>query len=426
MNNHYSLNNWADVIPSTWKSIKLKNAIIDINDKNNPIKFTNILSLTNKLGVVPYEEKGNQGNISKEDLSQYKLAYKNTVIINSMNLKIGSVGLSNYDGCVSPVYYVLGAKNDTDIRFINYLFQSEFQKYLGKFGKGIMEIREKIPMYDVLHSYIPFPSNSNQIRIADYLDNQCKKISSVIENNLKEIDLLNDYKSKKINEIINQGLDNEAEMKDSNIEYIGHIPKNYDVKKLKFIANSFSKGNGITKDEVFEDGDIQCIRYGEIYSKYDRSFTKAESSTKLDVINSLKFIHKGDLLFTATGELVEEIGKNIVYLGDEPCIAGGDIIIVEHSENPVYLNYALNDISSQSQKSYGKAKLKVVHISAREIGNIYIPLPSRDIQDKVASYLDDFCSKIDRVINYRRKIIEKLEEYRKSLIYEVVTGKKEV
>ena len=94
---------WAGNVPEDWKIIELRYATKQINESNNPIKFENILSLTNTQGVIPYEEKGNLGNISKSDISQYKIAYKNTVIINSMNLKIGSVGVSNYDGCVSPV-----------------------------------------------------------------------------------------------------------------------------------------------------------------------------------------------------------------------------------------------------------------------------------------------------------------------------------
>ena len=190
---------WIGKIPEHWLIMPLKFASREINEKNNPIKMTNVLSLTNTLGVVPYEAKGNQGNVSKEDLTQYKIAYKDTVIINSMNLKIGSVGLSNYDGCVSPVYYVLASNDLSDIRFLNYVFQSDFQKYLGKYGKGILEIREKISMYDVLHSYIPIPPIEEQIRIVEYLNAKCKKIDTIIDENHRAIDLLNEYKMDLIN-----------------------------------------------------------------------------------------------------------------------------------------------------------------------------------------------------------------------------------
>ena len=160
--------------------------------------------ITNTLGVVPYEEKGNQGNVSKEDYTQYKLAFKDTIIINSMNLKIGSVGLSNYDGCVSPVYYVLKNNDLSDIHYLNYIFQSDFQKYLGKFGKGILEIREKISMSDVFRSYIPLPPLSEQKKIAMYLDDKCNKINQIIDDNNKELQLLEEYKNNYITELYSE------------------------------------------------------------------------------------------------------------------------------------------------------------------------------------------------------------------------------
>ena len=97
---------WIGQIPERWDLIRLENCMTQINEKNTKLKMHNILSLSKKNGVTPYEDRGNQGNKSKEDLSEYKLAYKNTIIANSMNILIGSVGISYYDGCVSPVYYV--------------------------------------------------------------------------------------------------------------------------------------------------------------------------------------------------------------------------------------------------------------------------------------------------------------------------------
>ena len=113
-------------------------------------------------------------------------------------------------------------------------------------------------------------------------------------------------------------------------------------------------------------------------------------------------------------------------MGDKPCLAGGDIIILNHNQNPVFLNYALNSIYSQSQKSYGKVKLKVVHISASAIGDIRIALPPKEEQQQIAEYLDKKCSEIDKAIADKEQVIEKFTEYKKSLIYECVTGKKRV
>lgn len=99
---------------------------------------------------------------------------------------------------------------------------------------------------------------------------------------------------------------------------------------------------------------------------------------------------------------------------------------MKHEQNPRFLNYALNSISSQEQKSRGKAKLKVVHISASDIGNILIAIPTIEEQRKIANYLDRIYKQINNVIENKLKMIQELEQYKKSLIYEYVTGKKEV
>lgn len=127
---------WVGFAPNDWEIVRLQSQLFEVNENNNPVKTTQILSLTNKLGVIPYEDKGNQGNKSKEDLTGYKIAYPDCIVANSMNILIGSVGLSRYYGCVSPVYYVFKAKEDANINFLNYLFSlPSFQKELRKFAK---------------------------------------------------------------------------------------------------------------------------------------------------------------------------------------------------------------------------------------------------------------------------------------------------
>lgn len=283
----------------------------------------------------------------------------------------------------------------------------------------------QITVEQVKDCILAIPPENEQELIVEYLDNRVLLINETIENNKKEIELLEEYKNQRINELVTKGI-NSSDYKYSGIESIGDIPKDWKVRKLKFVANSISKGNGITREEVHEDGDIQCVRYGEIYTKYNNSFDKTFSKTYINQIISPKYISKGDILFAATGELLEEIGKNIVYLGEEPCIVGGDIIILNHSQEPRYLNYLLNSKSIQEQKSFGKSKLKVVHIYPNEISNIKVILPSLNEQKEIANYLDKMVIQLDKVIEYRKQIIEKLEEYKKSLIYEAVTGKIEV
>lgn len=227
-------------------------------------------------------------------------------------------------------------------------------------------------------------------------------------------------------------------MKDSGIEWIGasfqnensvserserQIPEDWELKKLKYIATSFLKGNGITKEQIVENGDTPCVRYGDIYSKYSYVFEECKVRTNKNIIDSPKFFSYGDILFTCTGELIEEIGKSIVYLGKDKCLAGGDIFIAKHSQNPTFMGYALDSFYVQNQKSFGKAKLKVVHISTGEIQNLFICLPPLETQKRIADFLDDKCGKIDSLKSDIQKQIETLEQYKKSVITEAVTGK---
>lgn len=429
---------WLGEYPNDWNLIKIKYCLKERVEKNNPVRTTDILSLTAKQGVIPYDQKEGGGNKPKEDVSAYRLAYPGDIVMNSMNVLSGSVGLSNYFGCVSPVYYMLRPIDKSeDVRFYNYIFQSTvFQRSLYGLGNGILikesgngklnTIRMRIPIDKFGGLFIPVAPIQEQKRIADFLDTKCAEIDALTADIQTQIDTLEQYKRSVITEAVTKGLNPDVAMKDSGIECIDKIPKDWSIKRVKYISTSLSKGNGITREDVKENGDIQCVRYGEIYSKYESSFKESVSYTNLESISSPKFIFNGDILFAGTGELIEEIGKNIVYLGSAPCLAGGDIVVMRHSQNPVFLNYTLNSCYAQVQKSKGKAKLKVVHISAFDIGNIRVALPSIQEQEEIANFLETKCAEINGIITEKKEQLEVLNEYKKSLIYEYVTGKKEV
>ncbi|KAB0613194.1 restriction endonuclease subunit S [Campylobacter hyointestinalis] len=419
---------WIGQIPKHWEVKRLKFTLNERKENNKPVKTDFILSLTNEKGVIPYSEKGAQGNISKDDITGYKLAYPNDIILNSMNVVIGSVGLSSYFGAISPVYYALYSKENSNIKFYNYIFQtSVFQNSLKGLGNGILEIRMRIPMSNLNNVFLPYPPLNEQKKIAEFLDKKCEIIDKRVENLERKINTLKEYKKSLISECVTKGLNPKIlKFKDSGIPWIGQIPKHWEIKKLKYIATKIYKGNGITKEQVFENGDMPCVRYGEIYTKYNYSFDECFSYTFEKVLNSTSYFGYGDILFTCTGELIEEIGKNVVYLGHKKCLAGGDIIILNHKQNPSFLNYALDCNYARNQKSYGKAKLKVVHISSREISNLFVVLPPLNEQKEIAEFLDKKCEKIDRLNENYTKQITTLKEYKKSLIYECVTGKKEI
>lgn len=160
-------------------------------------------------------------------------------------------------------------------------------------------------------------------------------------------------------------------------------------KTLGEIATELYRGAGIKRDEVTKEG-IECVRYGEIYTTYDIWFDKCVSHTNEEKIASKKYFESGDILFAITGESVEEIAKSCAYVGNDKCLAGGDIVVMKHNQNPKYLAYALSTTEAQRQKSYGKIKSKVVHASVPSISAISIPLPSFDEQARIADILDKF------------------------------------
>lgn len=194
---------WIGMIPEHWTVCKMRKSIYEINIKNNPIKTTQILSLTNKQGVIPYEDKGNQGNKAKEDISSYKIAFKDNIIMNSMNVIIGSVGLSNYEGCVSPVYYVYGIREGTDKHFINYICQlSFFQKELRRFAKGILEIRLRVSSKDIQNTYIALPSLPEQQEIVTYIEAKVASINQLCQAERSQIEKLKEYKQRLISDVV--------------------------------------------------------------------------------------------------------------------------------------------------------------------------------------------------------------------------------
>lgn len=155
------------------------------------------------------------------------------------------------------------------------------------------------------------------------------------------------------------------------------------------IATDIYRGSGIKRDEVTEDG-IPCVRYGEIYTQYNTWFDKCASHTQLECISNPKYFEHGDILFAITGESVEDIAKSIAYIGHDKCLAGGDIVVMKHQQNPRYLAHVLNTSMSREQKSKGKVKSKVVHSNVSSIAQIKIPLPSLDVQKRYADVLDNF------------------------------------
>ena len=166
-------------------------------------------------------------------------------------------------------------------------------------------------------------------------------------------------------------------------------PNGVEYKTIDEIAVDIYRGSGIKRDQVTEEG-IPCVRYGEIYTTYGVWFEKCKSHTKLEYVKSPKYFEYGDILFAITGESVEDIAKCCAYIGNEKCLAGGDIVVLKHKEDPKYISYALSTVDAQKQKSSGKVKSKVVHSSVPSIKAIKLPVPPLEVQREIVHILDSF------------------------------------
>ncbi|MFZ5945120.1 MAG: restriction endonuclease subunit S [Bacillota bacterium] len=424
---------WIGDIPEGWDTRPLKALLEERKENNKPIKTDYILSLTIDRGVIPYDEKGSGGNKSKEDLSAYKLAYPNDIVLNSMNVIVGSVGLSKYFGAVSPVYYVLYPRNEDDyVEYYNNIFQAKvFQDSLIGLGNGIMvkqsasskkinTIRMRIPMSKLNTVVLPYPPPEEQRKIADYLDYKCVLIDSTIEKQKTVIEKLKAYKQSVITEAVTKGLDPTVKMKPSGIEWIGNIPEGWEVRKLKNVGEAII-GLTYSPEEVADKGTLVLrssnIQNGKIVFDDNVYVDK--------IIQEKLIVKKGDILICSRNGSRALVGK-CAYI-DEATSGHtfGAFMTVFRSVYNRFFFYVFN--SAIFSFHIGTFLTSTINqLTTSNLNGIQIPLPPLSEQQAIAEFLDTKCTQIDGVIESKQKLIDKLADYKKSLIYECVTGKKEV
>ena len=408
---------WIGDIPSDWNIKPLYACLDEINQKNNPVVTTNILSLTNTDGVIPYSERGNQGNKSKENFEEYKVVYPNTIVANSMNILIGSVGLSKYEGCVSPVYYVYMAKPQVDIRYMNYLFQMEpFQKRLRQFANGILEIRLRVSSHDILHQKVVVPDYDEQQAIADYLDETCFKIDEIIAEAKASIDEYKELKQSVIFEAVTKGLDKNVKMKDSGIEWIGEIPVDWVVKKFKYVATVNTNLVSPIGYEDYHQIAPDCIE------KDSGRLIKERTVSEAGVESWNQLFKQGQLIYS---KIRPTLNKVIIAPYDGLCSA--DMYPLDVHENIYFVQFAM--LSKYFVGQVGlitQDRVKMPKINQDELSNVYVAVPERTEQQKIVDWLHEQLPRYDSLITEKESLINDLEAYKKSLIYEVVTGKRRV
>lgn len=422
---------WLGEIPEQWEIKPLRAILNQRNEQNNNLEFKTILSLVKDVGVIPYEEKGNVGNKSKEDLQGYKIARINDLVLNKMNAVIGSLGVSAYNGLVSPIYLVFYISNPKYLMsYYSYLFQiKSVQKFLRTFAYGIMEIRESIDYLDFKKMFLPTPPLEEQKAIADFLDSKCKEIDNFCEKKQKLITLLNEKKQSLINECITKGLDKNVNFKDSGIEHLGEIPKHWEIKKLKMLF-SFGNGLNITKADFVPCG-IPCVSYGEIHSKYpcrlDLSIHTLPFVSKTHLADKPQsLLQKGDFVFADTSEDIEGSGNFTSIQSNTPIFAGYHTITLKpknYKVNALYFSFLFDSAFTRNQIRKEVCGVKVFSITKSILKEVQCLIPPLKEQEQIAQFLDSKISKIDKIIEKTKKQIELIKEYKTTLINQAVCGR---
>lgn len=409
---------WIGQIPSNWKIERMQWHLEEKNVGNNPVQTTNILSLTNKRGVIPYEEKGNQGNKSKEDVSGYKLAYPNTIVANSMNVIIGSVGLSKYYGCVSPVYYVFQATNNANIEFFNYIFSVVgFQRELRKYANGILEIRLRVSADNILKRPVAIPPDEEQARIVNFLNTKCSEIDAISADIQKEIETLEQYKRSVITEAVTKGLNPDAEMKDSGIEWVGNIPVHWDVRPLYYYFAERKKKNYLGQEQ-----NLLSLSYGKVI----RKDINTSEGLLPDSFNGYNIIEPGDIVLRLTDLQNDKRSLRTGLVKEHGIITSAYVTLKAAKEVvPEYFHYLLHAYDVM-KVLYNMGNGVRQGLNYSELSKMHIVAPPLDEQKNIAARLDCVCKGIESIIASKKQQLAVIDSYKKSLIYEYVTGKKEV
>ena len=279
---------------------------------------------------------------------------------------------------------------------------------------------------DITNIYVSFPKISEQQAIADFLDDKCAKIDGIVADIEKQIETLQKYKKSLITETVTKGLDKSAPMKDSGIEWIGNIPEHWSIKKIKYIASKI--GSGKTPKggaEVYEDEGITFIRSQNVYDDGLRLEDVKYISENIDAEMHATRLLFGDVLFNITGA---SIGRCCIYSLQDKGNVNQHVCIVRTNEKCYndYLRYVLNSDIGKVQTAINQMGGNRDSLTFEQIGLFIFPLPPQHEQIEIANVLRDRCEHIDNIINGKKKQLTSIHQYKRSLIYEYVTGKKRV
>lgn len=416
---------WLSDIPHDWTLSNIGSLYtmrnVKVSDRDYPP-----LSVTMK-GVVPQLETA-----AKTDAhDDRKLVRKGDFAINSRSDRRGSCGIADRDGSVSLINTILAPRTKMNPDYYNWLFHStSFADEFYRWGHGIVDDLWTTRWQEMKKIDVPVPSYEEQAQIASTLETECTKVDALIANQEAQIVKLKAYKQSLITEVVTKGLDPNVPMKDSGVEWIEKIPEGWNAVPLKTLFD-FGKGLPITKENLVEEG-IPVISYGQIHAKWNSGVTIHEELKRFVNKEYLEtnpscLVKKGDFIIADTSEDREGCG-NAAYVDTDDTIFAGYHTVILISKKPnvdnKYLAYLFLTDAWRSQLRKRVSGIKVFSVSRKFLSETSVLIP--DNASKMVELLDEKCSHIDKLIFIKQQKIERLNQYKKSIIYEYVTGKKEV
>lgn len=404
---------WLNEVPSHWEIQRIASVFDIRKEKNDPIKTEEVLSLSAKYGVTPYSEKKEKGgNKPKSDLTKYNLCYQGDILVNCMNVVAGAVGISNYFGAISPVYYPLVTNKYNNKYYMEYLFRNyDFQRGMVGLGKGIMmnesesgnltTVRMRISWDTLKTLEVPVPPKEEQEQIKRFLDWKIKEIDRLIGGYRNKIQYINLIKS--------QLIANEYMKSDEKI-------------RLKMLLkNDMEYGLNISGDI---SGDFRYVRITDI----DKNGSLKETDQQYVSNFDKKYIlNKGDILFARSGATV---GKTYYYKEtDGNCAYAGYLIRARVNKDLVYSEYIYYFTQSKIYEEWKNSifiQSTIQNINAEKYSNLLIPMFDKDVQKKVIKNCKLIINLIDKIEKNQAQQINNLKLLKQSLISDVVTGKIDV
>lgn len=412
---------WIGEIPETWEVVKIKYYLSRNDIKNHPDE--EVLSVYRDYGVVPKNSRTDNHNVTSTDTTNYKYVTEGNLVINKMKAWQGSLAVSNYTGIVSPAYYVYQFKNSKlNKRYFHYLIRNCYKSEFKRLSTGIRDGQWDLQAYDFENTSITLPPKSEQQQIADFLDHKTVEIDGLIDKINTEIDTLKQYQRRLITRAVTKGLDSNVPMKDSGIEWIGEIPETWETIKVKYIVSKLERGTAPKYTELHETQVVNQATFSKGF--FDKSNMRYST---IPASQSRGLLQYQDVLVASTGGGV--LGKVHYFTEHEEFVADSHVTIVRFIEQkliPKFGYYYLSTLYDVFNNVMAQGSTNQIELKRDTFANSFIPFPRIEEQRVIVDYLEQKVSQIQTIIKSKQQQMDQLTEYKNSLIFEYVTGKKQV